>query len=949
MSRSCKRRTAARAAWAASALAILLAACPAAAWVEAPDYLDDARGDPRGVHVLDGSFVMNVGELQIHITNHGLIGSRYSVVSTFSDAPSAQWPAGSGVEYLWSAGLWVGGILLGERLVSTGQFAREFRPRDDIRDTMYEAVGGRLLRPAGNDDAKGARAPEPGNDDDEDGRVDEETLNGYDDDEDGLIDEDFGQIGNQMMVATMYDNTRLASELYPDHTPLNLQVVQQTYAWENDDVDDFVGFEFFIKNIGVTPIEDVYIGFFADCDIGARGREGASEDDMAGYWEGMVRTQDGSYEFVSIGYMYDNDGDDGQAPGYFGICFLGHDTDPTGQTAPTRVAIRSYQSFSGQQSFDQGGDPTNDAERYELLSSNNKDGDTGVGKQNDFRFMISGGPFVKLEPDAVLRFQAAMVCGNGLGGLRANAAEAVRTYRGNFFDFKKLYAAGSDVDLSGRYGRETRVCQENYPTPPGGENPIFTFRPDFMDTSCVVQESLVNEPALRAQDLFLITDLSDPDFGKHCIYVNMDNCAECARQNGQVCQRAEANSLRNQWNCWNPDVAEDQKVGCTGVNGNETQINWLVGMAPPPPGMRLWPTDNTVHVYWDDRSEHARDLRTNQIDFESYRIWRADNWARPFGSSLENGPESNLWQMIAEFDLENYFYRRREIPSTGAVVVDTLPLGRNTGLDVVRYTPACLADTLPGGPLEGLPAAMREVVLADVNGLYQFRPALRDRDGNPVPGLEGLLPWEGYPAQMDTVFAITERARITNEVPKRAVKYYEYEDRDVHNGFIYFYSVTASDHAIRRRTGVPQEIWDVTGAGQAGDPGSSFTNTVPAATAQSAEDRARRGPNIYVYPNPATREAVAEFQQLSPNADDPTGVRVAFANLPRARNTIKIYTEDGDLVQTLLHDGTSGYGQATWNLVSRNGQEIVSGIYLYTVHSDDDRFEDFIGKFVVVR
>jgi len=35
--------------------------------------------------------------------------------------------------------------------------------------------------------------------------------------------------------------------------------------------------------------------------------------------------------------------------------------------------------------------------------------------------------------------------------------------------------------------------------------------------------------------------------------------------------------------------------------------------------------------------------------------------------------------------------------------------------------------------------------------------------------------------------------------------------------------------------------------------------------------------------------------------------------------------------------------------MSRNGQEIVSGVYLYTVQSDDSRFEDFVGKFVVVR
>ena len=45
----------------------------------------------------------------------------------------------------------------------------------------------------------------------------------------------------------------------------------------------------------------------------------------------------------------------------------------------------------------------------------------------------------------------------------------------------------------------------------------------------------------------------------------------------------------------------------------------------------------------------------------------------------------------------------------------------------------------------------------------------------------------------------------------------------------------------------------------------------------------------------------------------------------------------------------TGAGHASWNLMSRNGQEIVSGIYLYAVQSDDGRFEDFVGKFVVVR
>jgi hypothetical protein len=44
-----------------------------------------------------------------------------------------------------------------------------------------------------------------------------------------------------------------------------------------------------------------------------------------------------------------------------------------------------------------------------------------------------------------------------------------------------------------------------------------------------------------------------------------------------------------------------------------------------------------------------------------------------------------------------------------------------------------------------------------------------------------------------------------------------------------------------------------------------------------------------------------------------------------------------------------GHGSLPWNLISRNGQEIVSGIYLYTVESDDPGFDRVVGRFVVVR
>jgi hypothetical protein len=92
-----------------------------------------------------------------------------------------------------------------------------------------------------------------------------------------------------------------------------------------------------------------------------------------------------------------------------------------------------------------------------------------------------------------------------------------------------------------------------------------------------------------------------------------------------------------------------------------------------------------------------------------------------------------------------------------------------------------------------------------------------------------------------------------------------------------------------------------------------------------------------------------EYQEMFASGDDPTGVRVTFTNLPAAGNMIKVYTISGDLVQEIPHSGLDGTGHQSWNLMSRNGQEIVSGIYLYSVESDNDQFEDYIGKFVVVR
>jgi hypothetical protein len=120
----------------------------------------------------------------------------------------------------------------------------------------------------------------------------------------------------------------------------------------------------------------------------------------------------------------------------------------------------------------------------------------------------------------------------------------------------------------------------------------------------------------------------------------------------------------------------------------------------------------------------------------------------------------------------------------------------------------------------------------------------------------------------------------------------------------------------------------------------------PQSSAQDA-DAFQEG-NVYVVPNPVTAASTAAWN-LGPTNADPSGEKLEFRNLPRCRSTVRIYTVSGDLVQTLSHDGTNGAGTLPWNLVSRNGQSVASGIYLYSIEPSDRRFRRIVGKFVVIR
>src|SRR5262249_15156465 len=159
----------------------------------------------------------------------------------------------------FAGGLWVGGLVDSVAAVSTSAYEIEFRPNADVRTIVrYSAFGA----PGGN------RIPSPAVDDDGDGRIDEDPLDGYDNDSDGKVDEDYAAISDQMLARIFTDDDPSATQIYPNHVPMHLLVREESYQFADPDFDDFVGFTFWITNGGFKTIQNAYLGVYADGDVG---------------------------------------------------------------------------------------------------------------------------------------------------------------------------------------------------------------------------------------------------------------------------------------------------------------------------------------------------------------------------------------------------------------------------------------------------------------------------------------------------------------------------------------------------------------------------------------------------------------------------------------------------------------------------------------------------------
>jgi hypothetical protein len=843
--------------------------------------------------------VTRAGNVWMKTTNIGVMGNPYTEIS--SD-PACQWPGPSGVEYLYYVGLWVGAVdptttepALRRRVSNT----TEWRPRSlDPVDHIYETSA---------NDASG----QPYVDDDHDGKLDEDPKNGIDDDGDGLIDEDGQNAGDQGFNCVMRDDTPQAIQAATQeaHVPLGLQVRQTTYAFSGPELRDVDYVSQEIENVSGHDLDSVYVAYFVDQDVGPVSDARYFSDDIpepqvpqgpdpsvqpvawddplspnAPYRE-VVDPSDPLYQPVTNGTlttgrcsedtlfvrgftMTDDDGDGGRTPGASTFLLIDHPTDLTGTKAPPHVGFRMYNYYTPGLTFAQGGLPTNDLERYAVISSQqNVDPITGLitlkrpDLAGDYMSICSVGPFLHMKAGDRITVVWAMAVQNEhrefprddrrhrYADIISNSIAAVLGYRGTL-----------------------QHLQQYIPTPdgPGRETPLRALPgQEYTFSDC---RDLAQRPFPNIRQ---VTSTADTWFDLDCNY-------------------------------------------CTGVSGYVYR-HWVTGHPPPNANLKLIPEDHRVLVQWDNLPEYSPDPDMHSFDFKGYRVWKASNWKRP---NDEIGPDESLWELLGSY----YWYDKLN-PLVERVVS---PAGDTT---TVKTSDVLVnRNWLPGNPLPRLIHASPVPCVP--------RPA-----GSPAPA--GAMNPQEEPC--DYVSAIKHALDVNGSdytindyhVFKYGIGRWQLEDPLVLNGFVYFYSVTAFDSSGR-------------GSSVIGLEGRRAALQNDAVVPQAAYHAASDGGRAYVVPNPYRGKSSWD---LAPNAIDPTGTHVDFMNLPRDWLLVKIYTLSGDLVQQIRAtdmrvDGhpqkeTPDDQQATWDLLSRNGQDVVSGIYLFSVETDKGERQQ--GRFVIIR
>jgi len=609
---------------------------------------------------------------------------------------------------------------------------------------------------------------------------------------------------------------------------------------------------------------------------------------------------------------------------------------------PARVGFKSFRSHTSGTPYAQGGNPTIDQQRFEFMVSGENIGEDGFINQppgdtrGDYQAWCSIGPWRNIPDGGSVTATVGFAIQPATHQLLQGYPGAYQRYKGGSLTAGELLQTypGLANALSAQMAFEG-INQTSDDFPPtdfhGRETPLRANpgAPPFFAADCRDQEQGTQR---------LVNDLDYTWFDFDCNYCT-----------GVFDFDSQRGYFHKTWNAAAPPPSPNAN---TALNYNFTDNPYRTVV----PG-----SDGAVNLAWDNLSEITPDPKSKWFDFRGYKLWKVSDWTRPVGSP---GPAESDWKLIGEF--RKFEYRgvggvfipnNRYVDASGDTLCPKVFIPNYTNPETGEVGPDSVRICLDRGDLWNRQSG--EVIRPDRSlrcaGDFVDDPN-DDLNGDGFP--DSCQVFEGCRLHAGNCGA-AENIELRVQYP---IGRYTYTDYEVKNGFTYFYSITAFDST--NELGLTNEL--------------SGRRSAVEAEGIEPQVHASAGQGVWVVPNPyrgfARLDERPSAWDLTPSATDPTGTHIDFMGLPKSKWTIKVYTVSGDLVAELRsddpinasirqtvkdpYDKTVEYqgvtrqqdnpndGQARWNLISRNGQDVVSGVYIFTVESDEGIQR---GKFVVVR
>ncbi len=244
--------------------------------------------------------VHRVGNIWMNITNYGYFGNYSPWGGLGMDdpeypgtwAPQCEYPAGSKTQYLFQGALWLGAMVLDEGFefprVSTGTDGW-VRPRVN---EMYPPEGdvGQIVEKSNRPNSYN-------------------RLGDYVTDPSAVSEQDFDIVYSD----TLTDNFYVDSDpIDGAHYPLGLKISQKSYAWSYNYAQNFIIIDWEIENIAGNYLKNLYVGLYIDADVGWEG-EPANwfNDDICGFQRMFYYVRpDGELDssVINTAWIADNDG-----------------------------------------------------------------------------------------------------------------------------------------------------------------------------------------------------------------------------------------------------------------------------------------------------------------------------------------------------------------------------------------------------------------------------------------------------------------------------------------------------------------------------------------------------------------------------------------------------------------------------------------------------------------